>query len=205
MFHSIEAIIQDVAAGKMVIMLDNADRENEGDLIVAAEKITPEIINFIARYARGIICLSLARAQCEQLNLPLMASNNHSPYKANFTVSIEAAMGVTTGVSAFDRAHTILTAVNKQATPHDIVYPGHVFPIMAQDNGVLARPGHTEASVDLARLAGLVPAGVLCEILNEDGHMARQESLVAFAKTHDIKLGTVADLVAWRLAHDPRQ
>lgn len=195
MFHPIEDIIDDVHEGKMVVMMDDEGRENEGDVIVAAEKVTPEIINFMARYARGLICLSLTKAHCDRLHIPLMVSNNRSRFSTNFTVSIEAAEGVTTGISAQDRSHTILTAVNPTSTPLDIVQPGHIFPILAQDKGVMTRPGHTEASVDLATLAGLDRSAVLCEILNEDGTMARGPQLAQFAKVHGLKLGKIADLI----------
>lgn len=201
--HSIEAIIEDIRQGKMVIMVDDEDRENEGDLVMAAEKVTPFHINFMARFARGLICLPLTKEKCAQLKLPLMVMENHSAFRTNFTTSIEAAQGVTTGISAQDRAHTILSAAQPNAQPKDIVQPGHVFPIMSQPGGVLVRAGHTEASTDLARLAGLTPAGVLCEILNEDGSMARRPQLEVFAKQHQLKMGTIADLIRYRLRHEP--
>lgn len=200
--HSIESIIEDIAQGKMVVIMDDEGRENEGDVIIAAEKVTPFHINFMARFARGLICLPLSKERCQELHLPLMVANNHSKFFTNFTVSIEAATGVTTGISAHDRAHTILTAVADNARPQDIVQPGHIFPIMAQPGGVLIRAGHTEASTDLARLAGLKPAAVLCEILNEDGTMARYSELVKFSKRHGLKLGTIADLIRYRLARE---
>ncbi|MAA73525.1 MAG: 3,4-dihydroxy-2-butanone-4-phosphate synthase [Salinisphaeraceae bacterium] len=201
-FSPIEDIIEDIRQGRMVIMLDDADRENEGDLILAAEHVTPEHINFMARFGRGLICLTLTRQRCQQLNLPLMVTGNQETHQTNFTVSIEAAEGVTTGISAHDRAATVRAAAGKKAAPADLVQPGHIFPLMAQPGGVLARAGHTEAGCDLARMAGLEPASVIVEILNEDGSMARLEDLEAFAATHDIKLGTVADLIRYRIAHE---
>jgi 3,4-dihydroxy 2-butanone 4-phosphate synthase/GTP cyclohydrolase II len=197
--NTIEEIIADIREGKMVVILDDEDRENEGDLIMAASKVRPEDINFMAHKARGLICLSLERSRCEQLKLPLMVSQNHGRFSTNFTVSIEAAEGVTTGISAFDRAHTIRTAVKPDAAPEDITQPGHIFPLMARPGGVLTRAGHTETGVDLARLADLEPAAVLVEILNDDGSMARRPELEAFAKEHDLKIGTVADLIGYRL------
>ncbi|MCL1074058.1 bifunctional 3,4-dihydroxy-2-butanone-4-phosphate synthase/GTP cyclohydrolase II [Shewanella dokdonensis] len=196
--HSIEEIVEDIRQGKMVILMDDEDRENEGDIIIAAEKITPEAINFMARYGRGLICLTLSKARCQQLHLPLMVRDNGAPFSTNFTVSIEAAEGVTTGISAQDRAVTVQKAVAKQAKPSDLVQPGHIFPLMAQDGGVLVRAGHTEAGCDLARLAGLEPAAVIVEVLNEDGTMARRPQLEAFAETHGIKVGTIADLIEYR-------
>lgn len=198
-FDSIEDILADIRAGKMVVMLDDEDRENEGDLIMAASMTRPEDINFMARYGRGLICLSLTRERCRQLGLQLMVRDTDRHHKTNFTVSIEAAEGVTTGISAYDRAHTIRTAVAPNARAEDINQPGHVFPLMAQPGGVLARAGHTEASMDLALLAGLEPAGVLVEILNEDGTMARRPELESFVRTHGLKMGTVADLIRYRL------
>lgn len=197
--HSTKEIIEDIRQGKMVIMIDDEDRENEGDIIMAAEKVTDWHITFMARQACGLICLPMSQAHCEKIGLSRIKGTNHSNIAPNFTLSIEAAKGVTTGISAKERAHTILTAVNPRATPEDVVQPGHIFPIMALEGGVLVRPGHTEASVDLARLAGLSAAGVLCEILNEDGSMARLPELEIFAKKHGLKLGTIADLVAYRL------
>lgn len=196
---SIEAIIHDISQGKMIVLMDDEDRENEGDLICAAQKVTPEHINFMARFGRGLICMPLTPAKSEQLNLPLMVNENDSRYGTNFTVSIEAATGVTTGISASDRAKTIQAACASFAQPKDIVQPGHVFPIVAKPGGVLARAGHTEATCDLAQLGGLEPCGVLCEILNEDGTMARRPQLEVFAKEHQLKIGTVADLIAYRL------
>ncbi|GLS82840.1 bifunctional 3,4-dihydroxy-2-butanone-4-phosphate synthase/GTP cyclohydrolase II [Paraferrimonas haliotis] len=196
--NNIEELIQDMAAGKMVILMDDEDRENEGDLILAADKVTPEAINFMAKYGRGLICLTLTRERCEQLSLPLMVTNNNAQYSTNFTVSIEAAQGVTTGISAQDRARTVEAAVAKNAVAADLVQPGHIFPLMAQEGGVLVRAGHTEAGCDLARLAGHQPASVIVEILKEDGTMARRPDLEIFAKEHDIKIGTIADLIEYR-------
>jgi len=199
-FDSIEDILADIRAGRMVVILDDEQRENEGDLIMAASLTRPEDINFMARYGRGLICLSLTRERCRQIGLQLMVRDTDRHHQTNFTVSIEAAEGVTTGISAYDRAHTIRTAVAPNARPDDLNQPGHVFPLMAQPGGVLARAGHTEASLDLALLAGLEPAGVLVEILNEDGSMARRPELEAFAAEHGLKMGTVADLIRYRLA-----
>lgn len=196
--NSTEEIIADIRAGKMVILMDDEDRENEGDIIMAAEHVTPEAINFMARYARGLICLTLTRHHCEQLRLPLMVQENTERHGTNFTVSIEAAEGVTTGISAHDRAATVRAAANPQAQPEDIVQPGHIFPLMARPGGVLTRAGHTEAGCDLARLAGCHPASVIVEILNEDGSMARRPDLEAFAKKHELKIGTVAELIRYR-------
>ena len=199
MFDSIPDILADIKAGKMVVMLDDEDRENEGDLIMAASLTRPEDINFMARFGRGLICLSLTRERCRQLGLQLMVRETDRHHQTNFTVSIEAAEGVTTGISAYDRAHTIRTAVAPDARPEDLNQPGHVFPLMAQPGGVLARAGHTEASMDLALLAGLEPAGVLVEILNDDGTMARRPELEHFVAEHGLKMGTVADLIRYRL------
>ncbi|MDT0635122.1 bifunctional 3,4-dihydroxy-2-butanone-4-phosphate synthase/GTP cyclohydrolase II [Spectribacter hydrogenoxidans] len=198
----IEDIIKDMQAGRMVILLDDEDRENEGDLILAAECVRPEDINFMARYGRGLICLTLTRQRCQQLNLPLMVATGDEPGRTNFTLSIEATEGVTTGISAHDRAQTVRAAVKADARPADLVQPGHIFPLMAQPGGVLARAGHTEAGCDLARLAGMEPASVIVEILNEDGSMARLPDLEQFAATHDIKLGTIADLIRYRIANE---
>ena len=198
----IEDIIADFKAGKMVILMDDEGRENEGDILMAAERVRPEDINFMARYGRGLICLTLTPDRCRQLRLPQMVSKNEESHKTAFTVSIEAAQGVTTGISAFDRAHTVRTAVKKDARPEDLVQPGHIFPLMAQAGGVLTRAGHTEAGCDLARLAGLEPASVIVEILNEDGTMARRPDLEKFAREHDIKLGTIADLIRYRLDNE---
>lgn len=200
--NSIEEILADIRDGKMVILMDDEDRENEGDIIVAAEKVTPEIINFMASKARGLICLTLTPERCDYLGLPSMVSGNGSKFSTPFTVSIEAAEGVTTGISAGDRAITVQAAVNPMSKPEDIVQPGHIFPLRAQAAGVLARAGHTEAGCDLARLAGLQPAGCIVEIMNEDGTMARRPELEVFAEEHDIKIGTIADLIQYRMANE---
>ena len=197
--NSIPEILEELRQGRMVVMMDDEDRENEGDLVMAASKVSPEDINFMAQYGRGLICLPLTRERCTQLNLPLMVDHNQARFSTNFTVSIEAAEGITTGISAYDRAHTIRTAVQPDAEPQDLSQPGHVFPLMAQPGGVLARAGHTEASVDLALLAGLEPAAVLVEILNEDGSMARRPELEVFAEKHGLAIGTIADLIQYRL------
>lgn len=191
-------IIDDIRNGKMVILMDDEDRENEGDLVMAAEYVTPDAVNFMATYGRGLICLTLTRQRCKQLDLQLMVDKNKSPFSTAFTVSIEAAEGVTTGISAADRARTVKAAVARDAKPADIVQPGHIFPLMAQDGGVLVRAGHTEAGCDLARLAGLEPAAMIVEILNEDGTMARRPDLEVFAAKHGIKIGTIADLIEYR-------
>jgi 3,4-dihydroxy 2-butanone 4-phosphate synthase/GTP cyclohydrolase II len=196
--NSTAQIIEDIKQGKMVILMDDEDRENEGDLIMAAEHVTPEAINFMVTHARGLVCLPMTQDRCKRLKLPLMVDNNSAQFSTNFTVSIEAAEGVTTGISAADRAHTILAAVNKNATSDDIVQPGHIFPLIAKEGGVLNRAGHTEAGVDLARLAGCEPASVIVEILNPDGSMARRPELEVFAKAHDLKIGTIADLIEYR-------
>ena len=197
-----EVVIEDLRQGKMIILVDDEDRENEGDLTMAAEKVTPEAINFMAKYGRGLICLSLDPDIVERLNLPLMVRDNQSRFQTAFTVSIEAKEGVTTGISAADRAHTILTAVADDFKPDDLVQPGHVFPLRARRGGVLFRTGQTEGSVDLARLAGLKPAGVICEIMNDDGTMARRPDLDKFAKKHDLKIATVADIIAYRMRNE---
>jgi 3,4-dihydroxy 2-butanone 4-phosphate synthase/GTP cyclohydrolase II len=196
---TIEQAIEDIRAGKMVILVDDEDRENEGDLTMAAEKVTPEAINFMAKFGRGLICLSLTKEKCTALNLPPMVDNNTSPFQTGFTVSIEAKCGVTTGISAADRARTILTAVADDAKATDLVRPGHVFPLRARDGGVMVRVGQTEGSVDLARLAGLRPAGVICEVMDDDGSMARMPSLEKFSDRHGIGICTVADLVEYRI------
>ena len=198
----IEEVIVEMRGGRMVVLVDEEDRENEGDLILAAEHVTPEAINFMARFGRGLICLTLTEARCRQLGLTQMTRDNKSPYSTAFTVSIEAATGVTTGISAQDRALTIKAAVARNARPDDIVQPGHVFPIMAKTGGVLVRAGHTEAGCDLALLAGLEPAAVICEILKEDGSMARFGDLVGFAREHSLKIGTIADLIHYRSRHE---
>lgn len=194
----IEAIIEDLRLGKMVILVDDEDRENEGDLMVAATHCSPEHINFMARHGRGLICLTLTEERCKRLSLPLMVSGNGSRFGTNFTLSIEAAHGVTTGISAQDRAATVQAAVSPDAKAEDIVQPGHIFPIMARKGGVLVRAGHTEAGCDLTRLAGLEPAAVICEILKEDGEMARLSDLIPFAQVHGLKIGTIADLIRYR-------
>lgn len=199
---TIEAILKDYKQGKMIILLDDEDRENEGDLIIPAETCTKEDINFMATYGRGLICLTLTQERCQQLNLPLMVTQNNDANNTNFTVSIEASKGVTTGISAADRAKTILDAVAKNANPNDIVQPGHIFPLMAKPGGVLVRPGHTEAGCDLARLAGLEPASVIVEILNDDGSMARRDDLKAFSQKHNIKWGTIEDLISYRVENE---
>ena len=198
----IEEIIEDIKNGKMVIMVDDEDRENEGDVVIAAEKVTPAAINFMARYACGLVCLSLTEKRVKELNLPLMVQDNTSPYNTAFTVSIEAKEGVTTGISAHDRAKTVLTAIDDDAGPDDLSKPGHIFPLVARDGGVLVRVGHTEASVDLARLAGLKPAGVICEVMKEDGSMARLPDLEIFAEKHGLKIGTVADLIKYKMRNE---
>ena len=198
----IEDVLEDLKQGKMIILVDDEDRENEGDLTMAAEMVTPEAINFMARYGRGLICLSLDHTIVERLQLPLMVSENRSPYKTAFTVSIEARQGVTTGISAADRARTILTAVADDSGPDDLVQPGHVFPLRARRGGVLFRTGQTEGSVDLARLAGLKPAGVICEVMNEDGTMARMPDLERFAEEHGLKIATVADVIEYRMRNE---
>ncbi len=200
--NNIEEIIEDIRQGKMVILMDDEDRENEGDLIMAASCTKAEDINFMARFGRGLICLTLTQQRCTQLQLPLMVSDNNAKHATNFTVSIEAAEGVTTGISAADRAVTVLAAVAKNAKPVDVVQPGHIFPLKAQLGGVLTRAGHTEAGCDLAQLAGFEAASVIVEILNEDGSMARRPDLEVFAKEHDLKMGTIADLIEYRLANE---
>ncbi len=200
--HTPEEIIEDIAQGKMVILMDDEDRENEGDFIMAAEKVTPEAINFMATHGRGLICMPMTLEKCQQLKLPLMVDKNDAQFSTNFTVSIEAATGVTTGISAADRAKTVLAAAAANASHLDIVQPGHIFPLMAKDGGILNRAGHTEAGVDLARLAGLEPASVIVEILNEDGTMARRPDLEVIAQKHDLKMGTIADLIEYRNANE---
>lgn len=199
---TIEEILEDYKQGKMIILMDDEDRENEGDLIIAADKISKEAINFMATYGRGLVCLTLTEARCKQLNLPLMVSENGGQYGTNFTLSIEATKGVTTGISAADRAKTVIDAVAKNAQAEDIVQPGHVFPIMARNGGVLIRAGHTEAGCDLARLAGFEPASVIVEILNKDGSMARRDDLEIFAEKHNIKWGTIEDLISYRVENE---
>lgn len=201
-FNTIEEIIEDYKQGKMVILMDDEDRENEGDLLVSATTVTAEDVNFMARYGRGLICLTLTRERCKQLHLPLMVIDSTDPHGTPFTVSIEAAVGVTTGISAADRAVTVQAAVAENAGPADIVTPGHIFPLMAQPGGVLTRAGHTEAGCDLARLAGHEPASMIVEIMNEDGSMARRDDLELYAVEHGLKIGTIADLIEYRLKNE---
>ena len=200
--NSIEELVEDIRQGKMVILMDDEDRENEGDLIMAAECCKAEHINFMARFARGLICMPMTRERCELLKLPLMAPRNGSGFGTKFTVSIEAATGVTTGISAADRARTVQAAAAKDAKAEDIVSPGHIFPLMAQAGGTLARTGHTEAACDLARMAGFEPSGVICEVMNDDGTMSRRAELEKFAAEHNIKIGTIADLIHYRMIHE---
>ena len=199
---SIEEVLKDIKAGKMIILVDDEDRENEGDLCMAAEAVTPEAINFMATHGRGLICLTLSGDIVDQLKLPMMVNDNQSPYGTGFTISIEARTGVSTGISAADRARTVQAAVDPDATPHDIISPGHIFPLRAKDGGVLVRTGQTEGSIDLARLAGMRTAGVICEIMKDDGTMARMPDLELFSQKHDVKIATIADLVAYRLRQD---
>lgn len=201
-FNTIEEAIKDIKSGKMVVLVDDEDRENEGDLTIAAEKITPHAINFMAKYGRGLICLSLSPERVEKLKLPMMANENTSRFGTAFTVSIEARKGVTTGISASDRAKTILTAINPKTKPEDLVRPGHIFPLRSQPGGVLKRAGQTEGSVDLARLARLYPAGVICEIMNDDGTMARVPQLIKFARKHGLKIVTIKDLIKYRMQNE---
>ena len=201
-FHSIDEILSDLRAGRMVVIMDDEDRENEGDLLMAAECVRPEDVNFMARYGRGLICLTMTAERCRDLRLPLMVSSTDLTHRTNFTISIEAAEGVTTGISAYDRAHTVRTAVKAGARPEDLRQPGHIFPLMAQPGGVLTRAGHTEAGCDLTRLAGFEPAAVIVEILNEDGTMARRPDLQKFAREHGLKIGTIADLIRYRLSKE---
>ncbi|MFD0739109.1 3,4-dihydroxy-2-butanone-4-phosphate synthase [Lysobacter koreensis] len=199
-FSPIPELLDEIRAGRMVVIVDDEDRENEGDLIMAAELVRPQDINFMVTHARGLVCLSLTRERCRQLGLPPMVRDNTSQHHTNFTVSIEAVEGVTTGISAYDRAHTVRTAVRPDAQPRDLAQPGHIFPLMAQPGGVLNRAGHTEAAADLALLAGLEPSGVLVEILNADGSMARRPELEAFAAEHGLKIGSIEELIRYRLA-----
>jgi 3,4-dihydroxy 2-butanone 4-phosphate synthase/GTP cyclohydrolase II len=194
----IPELVAELAAGRMIVLVDEEDRENEGDLVLAADHVTPEAINFMARYGRGLICLTLTHERCERLQLPPMTTRNSTRHGTAFTVSIEAAEGVTTGISAADRARTVKAAVAREARPSDLVQPGHVFPLQARDGGVLMRAGHTEAGCDLAGMAGLTPAAVICEIMKDDGTMARLPDLEAFAHDHGLKIGTIADLIAFR-------
>ena len=199
---SIEEIVEDARKGRMFILVDDEDRENEGDIVIPAEKATPEVINFMAKHARGLICLSITQERSRELGLQLMARHNESRHETAFTVSIEAREGVTTGISAADRAKTVAVAIDTDKNRYDIVTPGHVFPLMARDGGVLVRAGHTEAAVDISRLAGLNPSGVICEIMNDDGTMARMPDLVKFAQHHGLKIATIADLIAYRRRND---
>jgi 3,4-dihydroxy 2-butanone 4-phosphate synthase/GTP cyclohydrolase II len=199
---SIEDIIEDARNGRMFILVDHEDRENEGDLVIPAQMATPEKINFMATHGRGLICLSLTGQRVDQLGLPLMASQNSSRHETAFTVSIEAREGISTGISAHDRARTVAVAIDAARGPQDIATPGHIFPLRAREGGVLVRAGHTEAAVDISRLAGLNPSGVICEVMNEDGTMARLPELVAFAQRHGLKVGTISDLIAYRRRHD---
>ena len=201
-FATVEQALEDIAAGKMIVVVDDEDRENEGDLVMAAQHVTPDAINFMTRQAGGWICLALTGERCDELGLELMAAKNESPYETPFTVTIEAAEGVTTGISTADQAHTIKTAVDPSKGKADIVVPGHVHPLKAKDGGVLERTGHTEASVDLARLAGCEPAGLICEVQNEDGSMARVDDLAAYCAKHELKMITIADLIAYRRKND---
>lgn len=195
-------IIADAKAGRMFILVDDEDRENEGDLVIPAQMASAEAINFMAKHGRGLICLAMDRMRVEQLGLPLMAQRNGTRHQTAFTVSIEAREGISTGISAFDRARTVAVAIDPSKGPHDIISPGHIFPLMARDGGVLVRTGHTEAAVDIARLAGLIPAGVICEVMNDDGTMARRDDLVSFCQLHGLKIATIADLIRYRLRHD---
>ncbi len=199
---SVEQALAEIQAGRMIIIVDDEDRENEGDLMVAAEKVTPEIINFMTKHGRGLICLPLTRERLEELQLPLMVADNTARYQTAFTVSIDAKQGVSTGISAHDRARTVLAAIDPATKPEDLARPGHIFPLQAKEGGVLARAGQTEAAVDLARLAGLVPAGVICEVMNEDGSMARRPQLDEFRREHGIPILTVADLIRYRMNHE---
>ena len=201
-FNTIEEALEDLRQGKIILVTDDEDRENEGDLCMAAEMVTPEAINFMAKHGRGLICLALSPDIVQQLGLPMMVANNQSPYGTGFTISIEARTGVSTGISAADRARTIAAAVNPTATPRDIISPGHIFPLRAKAGGVLVRTGQTEGSVDLARIAGMRTAGIICEIMKDDGTMARMPDLEVFAQEHDLKIATIADLVAYRLCKD---
>src|ERR1700754_3937570 len=201
-FATVEEALEEIRAGHMVVVCDDEDRENEGDLTLAAQFATPEAINFMAKEGRGLICLALTTERCEELGLDLMAAKNESPYETAFTVSVEARDGITTGISAADRAHTIQVAVDPESSPRDLVQPGHVFPLKAKPGGVLERTGQTEAAVDLARLAGLNPAGVICEVMNDDGTMARVDDLERYCAKHGLKMITVADLIAYRRKHD---
>lgn len=200
--NTVSELIEDIRQGKMIILMDNEDRENEGDLVIAASMVRPEDVNFMSKYARGLICLTITEERCQQLNLKSMVDSNQSAFSTNFTSSIEAAEGITTGISAHDRARTIRTAIAPQAQPQHLVQPGHVFPIVAQPGGVLVRAGHTEASCDLARMANLEAAAVIVEIMNENGSMARRPDLEKFSKLHNIKIGTIEDLIHYRMSNE---
>ena len=202
MVSPIDEVIEEARNGRMFILVDDESRENEGDLVIPAQMATPDAINFMARYGRGLICLAMTQERIEELGLPLMARKNESRHQTAFTASIEAREGVTTGISAPDRAHTVATAIDPSKGADDVSTPGHIFPLMARDGGVLVRAGHTEAAVDLARLAGLNPSGVICEIMNDDGTMARRDDLIAFAQRHGLKVATIADLISYRRRHD---
>lgn len=199
---TVEQVLREIKKGNPIIIVDDEDRENEGDLMVAAEKVTPEIINFMTKYGRGLICLPLTKERLKELQLPLMVSDNTAPFGTAFTISIDAKKGVTTGISAFDRAKTIQTAIDPKTQPPDLTRPGHIFPLRARDGGVLERSGQTEAAIDLARMADLIPAGVICEIMNEDGTMARMPQLTKFSQAHDIPILTIADLIKYRMKHE---
>src|ERR1700747_1037788 len=201
-FATVEEAVEEIRQGRMIVLVDDEDRENEGDLAMAAEKITPEVINFMAKYGRGLICMPLTEDRCDELHLPLMSPINTSAHGTAFTEAIDARVGVTTGISASDRGVTLPTAIDPKTKPQDLARPGHLFPLRARNGGVLVRAGQTEASVDLARIAGLYPAGVICEIMNEDGTMARVPQLMEFCKEHDIKMLTVADLIRYRMQHE---
>lgn len=200
--NNIQELIEDIKNGKMVILMDDEDRENEGDLVIAANCVTPEVVNFMSLHARGLICMTLMPEKCKQLGLNLMVDKNTAQLETNFTVSIDAAHGITTGISAYDRYKTIADAVNVNAKPEDLAVPGHIFPLMAKQGGVLARAGHTEAGCDIAHLAGLTPAAVIVEIMNDDGSMARRDDLLKFAQKHDLKIGTIADLIEYRMQNE---
>ena len=201
-FARIEEALTELKAGRMVILMDDEDRENEGDLVIAAEHVTAQSINFMSKFGRGLICLPMSEAKIDQLGLPMMALQNRSPFRTAFTVSIEAAAGVSTGISAQDRAHTIRVAIDPASTPKHVISPGHVFPLRALQGGVLVRPGQTEGSVDLMRLAGLMPAAVICEIINEDGSMSRRDELALFAREHKLVMITIKDLIEYRIRHE---
>ena len=199
---SIESVIEDAKLGKMFILIDDEDRENEGDLVIPAQFATADKVNFMAKYGRGLICLALGSSRVNQLNLPKMTQHNNSRNKTAFTISIEAKEGISTGISAYDRSHTIQTAIDSSKNSDDLVSPGHIFPLQANDGGVLARAGHTEAAVDIAKIAGLNPSGVICEIMKDDGEMARLDDLIEFAKKYDLKIAKIADLISYRLKND---